>query len=101
MLGLTYVEGDFVTGELRFVPATPTTESDGLTYDELISSSILDCKNHYYAAVKNTKKFQGKVILEETKSPDQIIMMQTKAKTLDRDLCDLRRKLQRQVRKPR
>jgi hypothetical protein len=85
------VSGEFLVGTYRFSYDTPISEGP-IQFDELISVELLDCRRSYFGTLKQTRKLKGQVVAEAATPDAEILMMQVTAPSVDRKLCELRRR---------
>ena len=82
-------EGSFLVGTYRTALSAPIKDEQGVEYDELIASEVIDCQNDYYGTLRTVEKLKGKVVRDETATDDKITMVQTHDWTIDAQLCRL------------
>lgn len=83
------VEGTFLVGTYRMVMNAPIKDEQGVDYDELIGSEVMDCKSDYFGRLRTVEKLKGKVVRDETTPDGSIMMVQTHDWTIDGQLCRL------------
>jgi hypothetical protein len=83
------VEGRFLVGTYRTTLRAPIKDEQGIDYDELIASEVIDCENDYFGRLRTIEKLKGKIVRDETTPDNKINMVQTHDWSIDGQLCNL------------
>jgi hypothetical protein len=80
--------GSLLVGTYRFVYDKPIEEL-GITFDELISVEVLDCRRSYFGTLKRTQKLNGRKVGEYTVEDGDVVLHQTTIPSVGAQLCDV------------
>jgi hypothetical protein len=82
------ISGNFIVGQYRYVYDKPLSQ-DGLTFNELIATELLDCKESYYGRLRVVKKLNDKEVLNQKVADSDVSMTQTQGPSIAGKLCAL------------
>ena len=90
------VSGEFIVGKFRYVYDKPMGEQDSDIFpihDEQITTVTLDCKNNFVGTIQSEYILNGKKVLENINSDEDIEMVQMNtSNTTIGDLCAFAKK---------
>ena len=90
------VSGTFLVGTYRMVADKNEPPMEGMhgKYDELISTELMDCDNRYAGTLRRIEMLAGKIVYEQTKQDNDILMIQSapNANDIGMKLCRLHKK---------
>lgn len=83
-----HISGTYLVGTFRKVFAAPTEGMHG-TYDESITTELIDCANDYFGTVHEVRKLKGHIVFDKVTPDADIHMIQSHESGIDGALCRL------------
>ncbi len=83
------ITGKFLIGQYKYLYKKPTDTGGAILVDETISTVILECREHFYGTLKQTKRLKNKMVNEVVFPTSELMLTQTSDPTLWLSLCQL------------